>query len=1333
MRVRARNPFTTIRTEGGLLPPELLQRVAEGDKALGGLAPTNYDLAPTERLNEAISRSWNRLVGLWASFAPQLDEISGDEPGAGATRDRWLIPLFQELDFGRIAVARGIEVGGRSYPISHKHEETPIHLVGAGTDLDKRTPGVAGAARTSPHSLVQEYLNRTGALWGIASNGRVLRLLRDNVSLTRQAFLEFDLETMFSGEVYSDFAVLWLTCHASRFTADRPEECWLEKWSEEAGKQGTRALDALRHGVEQAIDALGTGFLAHPSNGALRDALREGTLGAQEYYRQLLRLVYRLIFLFVAEDRELLHPPETSAEMRQRYQDYYSTGRLRSLAERRRGTKHADLYRGMTLVMDKLGQDDGCPELGLPFMGGFLFSGEACPDLERADIANSDLMTAVRALAFTEDRKVLRVVDYRNIGAEELGSVYESLLELHPELHIDSASFALTSAAGSERKTTGSYYTPSSLVAALLDSTLNPVLEDAARRSDPEAATLALKVCDPATGSGHFLVAAAHRIAKRLAWVRTGDEEPAPETYRTALRDVISRCIFGIDVNPMAVELCKVSLWMEAMDPGRPLSFLDHHIVCGNSLLGATPRLIAEGIPDDAFQPLEGDDKKVVTADRKRNRDERKKGQAVLSLGPSLTDLARPLTERVQAIEALSSDTASSLRKQEQLWRGLETSDTAAHAKLIADAWCAAFLIQKAQGTPVLTDGVLQLLASDPHGGDPALHMEIHRLADQYRFLHPHLAFPGIFRVPKPDEDPEDREAGWSGGFDLIIGNPPWSRVKLQEKRFFSESAPEIANAPNKAARSRLLKKLQDDDPGLWASYQAELRRYEAESHFFHESGRFPLTGRGDVNTYALFAEGSRQLLGEAGRSGLVVQTGIATDDTTKVFFDDLVSRRSLVALFGFENEDKLFPAVHNQTKFCILVAAAPGSAPPQIQLSFGNRQVADVPNHEFTLTAADIARVNPNTRTCPVFRSEDDAEIVKGVHERVPILIKEGPPAHNPWGVEFQRMFDMTNDSHLFRAANELEADGWKRLGVVYSNGTTNCLPLLEGKMIGIYNPREGTYEGQTQAQANKRVLPDTPLEVLRDARGVNVPCYWVQEELIVGAWSGGMDWAIGFRDVAPKERTLVGCAVPKTAYGNQLPLIHLSGPGREVAPCLIATLSSFLVDYLVRARTDKGHMNYFIVKQVPIPEPSFFREPCPWDTGTSIRDWVTPRVVELTYTAWQLEAFGREFGFDVPYRWDPGRRDLLRAELDAAVFQLYELSSEQVSFVLDTFELVRDSDEKSHSEYRTKRLILERYEAIAKATDTGEPYETALDPPPADPRLAHDSSELMNEARLS
>jgi hypothetical protein len=1306
---RSRTPFQTIRSEGGLLPTDLLQRVAQRDKGLDGLSDKDYHLADLP-LNEEIVRSWNRLVGAWASFREARAALPEKDPGTTVTRERWLLVLFDELSYGRLQTARAVEIDGKPYPVSHAWGSVPIHLVGCNVALDKRTAGVAGAATHSPHGLCQELLSRSEErLWGFVSNGLQLRILRDNSALTRQAYVEFDLEQMLDSEAYSDFVLLWLLCHQSRVEGERPHECWLERWSQEAQKQGTRALDNMRDGVERAIVALGVGFVAHVANGSLRDGLRAAELSTQEYYRQLLRLVYRLLFLFVAEDRDVLLSPDASVEARERYESWYSTQHLRRLAERRRGTKHGDLYEALKLVMGMLGDDSGCPELGLPPLGSFLWSSQALPHLEAAQLANADLLEAVRALATVRDGRVLRAVDYRNLGAEELGSVYESLLELHPEVNADAGHFALTTAAGNERKTTGSYYTPSSLISVLLDSALDPVLDEAAAKG--EEAVLDLKVCDPACGSGHFLVAAAHRIAKRLATLRTGDEEASPEATRVALRDVVSRCLYGVDVNPMAVELCKVSLWVEALDPGRPLSFLDSHIRCGNSLVGVTVALVNGGIPDGAFTALDGDTNSAATSLRQQNKVERE-GQLTFEDATSVETSG--LEAEAAALEAVADDSVAAIRDKETRLAQLEASEAFEQAQMAADAWCAAFIHAKQQGLPRITTGVVQSLASD--GCVPVdVRKAVLGLASDYRFFHWEIEFPQIFGVEP-------------GGFDVVVGNPPWGRVKLQEKPYWASRAPEITAAPNKAARTRLLDRLAEDEPTVYAEYKAELRRYEALSLFFHESAVFPLTGVGDVNTYSLFSELSRRILRSGGRAGLIVQQGIATDDTTKDFFRDLVTSSSLVAVYGFENEEKLFPGVHNQTKFCIFVVASPGTGPEEVELSFFNRQAATVFDEDrlFYLRGIDFEAINPNTSTCPVFRSSADARIIRAMHERFPVLVREGAQASNPWEIEFQSMFHMANDSGLFRTADELEADGWKRQREIFSRGDERYLPLLEGKMIHLWNPRYGTYEGQTRPQANKGVIPVVDESRLADPDFAPRPKYWVAEADVAASWAGAHDWALAFRDIGPLERTFLVTVVPRTAVGHKLPLIHLPATASCAAPLFISVASSFLADYAMRQRTPKGGMSFFIVKQLAIPRPTEFDETALWDGDQSLGEWFKSRAVELTHTAWLTRSFARDSGFqEAPFQWIPKRRFDLQCELDSAVFHVYGLSRGDVEHVMDSFRLVRDSDEDEHGEYRTKRLILEIYDELAEAIATGRPYQTRLDPPPGDPRIAHPAGE--------
>ena len=1301
MELRRRELFTTIRTEGAILPPDLLQRVAGGDGDLGGLKPSDYHLLEDEPLNEAIVRSWNRLVGAWAAFGEARAKLSDGDIGTTITRERWLLILFDELGYGRLPPARAVEIDGKSYAASHGWgDHVPIHLVGCSLSIGSKTKGVAGAAAMSPHGLVQELLNRSEErLWGFVSNGLTLRILRDNSSLTRQAFVEFDLASMMDGEVYADFVVLWLVCHQSRVEGDAPYECWLERWSQEAVKQGTRALDGLRNGVEAAIAALGSGFLAHPANADLRDALRSGELDKQDYYRELLRLAYRLLFLFVAEDRGLLLNPDATHEAAARYDRFYSTRRLRRLAERRRGSKHADLYQGLRLVMERLGDDDGCSALGLPVLGGYLWSSDAVPNLGTAELQNSALLDAVRALSTLEERGVRRSVDYRNLGAEELGSVYESLLELQPDLNVDAGTLALTAAAGNERKTTGSYYTPTSLISCLLDSALDPILGEVA--AEGEQAILDLKVCDPACGSGHFLVAAAHRIAKRLASARTGEDEPSPEATRTALRDVVGRCIFGVDVNPMAVELCKVSLWMEALEPGKPLSFLDAHIKCGNSLLGTTVALMNGGIPDDAFKAITGDVSAVASEWKRQNRTERE-GQ--LTLEDLAVELVSDLHTEAAGLEAEGDETVTGLHEKEHRHAELIASETFARAKFAADAWAAAFVQQKSAIGPRITTGVVRRIASGCYEAPVLVAEAVEALATLYGFFHWEIEFPQVF-------------GGNAGGFDLVIGNPPWERVKLQEKEFFAAYA-EIAGARNAAERRRRITALEEDDPPLFLAYREELRKADGESHFVRTSARYPLCGRGDVNTYAIFAELMRSLLSSRGRVGCIVPTGIATDSTTQFFFRDLVESQTLESLFDFRNAG-FFPGAAGAqgNRFCLLTIGRTADDRP-IELCFRAEEVGEIrdPARRFALTATDIQLLNPNTRTCPVFRSSRDAGLTKAIYQRVPILVRHGDPEGNPWGVSFMTMFHMANDSELFHAE---PAHG--------------RVPLYEGKMMHHFHHRFGDYALATLTGKEVRQIPEPSVEQLADPDYVTSPRWWVDHievERRLGDYEGGS--LLGWRDIcsALDERTVIASVIPRVAVGHNTPLLFSSLEAS--IPLIGANLSSFALDYVARQKVGGTHLTFFILEQLPVLPPDVYGTPSAWNVDSRLRAWITDRAVELIYTTWDMEPFARDHGdTGPPFRWDPERRELLRAELDAAFFHLYGILEEDVDYVMETFPIVKRHDEEEYGHFRTKALILDVYRKMAEAMATGVPYETILDPPPADPRMAHPPKDPAHAAR--
>ncbi len=1415
MQTRNRNTFTTIHTEGALLPVDLLQRISENDRNLEGLNPESYHLAPGEKLNEAINRSWNRLNGLWGAFKSARGQLGAADPGIGVTRERWLLPLFQELGYGRLVTAKAIEIEGKSYPISHIWSIIPIHLVGCQVELDKRAPGVAGAARVSPHSLVQEYLNRADdAQWGLLSNGLLLRVLRDNAALTRQAYLEFDLESMFDGEVYSDFVLLWLVCHQSRFEIpEKQTDCILERWSKSAQERGTRALENLRRGVEEAIVSLGQGFLQHPLNGEIRNRLKNGDLSAQDYYRQLLRLVYRLIFLFAAEDRDLLLLPDAPTEAKERYRRYYSTARLRTLAERQRGSRHHDRYEALRLVMTLLGSGSGCPELALPALGGFLFDPRSTADLNDAKLDNRAFFHAVRSLAFITEGNTRRAVDYRNLGPEELGSVYESLLELHPLLNTDAGTFQLTSAAGNERKTTGSYYTPSSLIQILLDSALDPVIEEAVSRgrrmangefkddrekeraysvlsgsgsvaagngpgrtgiqteqsipfpgeADTITATfsgktsevetkkwdqtpfsirhlllterslLDLKVCDPACGSGHFLIAAAHRIAGQLAQVRAGGDEPPPNETRRALRDVIRHCIYGVDINPMAVELCKVNLWLESLEPEKPLSFLDAHIQCGNSLIGVGPKMDLNEleVPDEAFKPVTGDDRATASLLKKRNNRERQ-GQENLFVTVLKTreDLDRWLAEHQRKMEAMPEDSAEQVQAKENAYLQVSQSAEYRRQRQIADLWTAAFFwkIKKSQDATyeisAPTQGQLHRL-SEGQAVQPGLLEEVEALGRTVKFFHWPLEFADVAA---------------QGGFDCVLGNPPWERIKLQEEEFFAWRDPQIAAAPNKAARQRLIDRLTLTNPALAKEFQDAKHAAECTSKFVRESKRFPLAAVGDVNTYALFAEHFHALMNARGRAGVIVPTGIATDDTTKDFFGDLVEKRSLASLFDFENKEAIFPGVHRSYKFCLLTLS--GTPVKQAQFVFFATRVEHLRDvrRRFSLDPAEIALFNPNTRTMPVFRTRADMELTHAIYQRVPVLVNERT-GENPWGVSFLAMFHMSNDSGLFITEPR---EGYVR--------------LYEAKMFWHYDHRWATFDGNDFREL-------TPAEKQDQQYVVTARYYVPNREVVNRLGSLKHKWLFVLRGItnATNERSMITSIIPLVGVGNSAPVFLFDQITPTLCTFLNANLACIPFDYTSRFKIGGTNLNFFIVKQFPVIPPNRYSQ--------EDSSYIIPRVIELIYTAYDLLSFAQDildeigvntwndwfpenpirYSSPVPFRWDEERRAVLRAELDAYYARLYGLNRKQLRYILDpadltpreledildpweevadpldpsgydarrtasdfpseTFRVLKEKEFKQLGEYRTRRLVLEAWERLEGAGEvTSQPVSIDL-----------------------
>jgi len=1132
----------SIRLEGGLFVPDLLERAARGHS--DHQAATDYNIPKGTQLHDEYGRAFKIARAQWKEFAAATarSDIGLD---ALAERTRAFVREFLQdvLGYADMAACHGIEIDAHRYPIDSLAADARVPVVVAPASQalpapDERFAVTGGSARRkSPIQLMQDYLNASkDHTWGLVTNGRCLRLLRDSATLTRPCYLEIDLETILRDDVYHEFKAVWLLLHASRALPIKDGECAWESWRRSGHAEGIRVRDGLRKGVTASLLALGEGFIQHKANEALRRALDAGTLTRRAYFEQLLRLVYRLIFLFTTEERGGLHPDDDSpvgTAARALYADGYAMRRLSQRALRRHGfDDYHDLWQGIQIVVRSLRA--GEPRLALPALGG-LFAEDQCPDLDACHLTNRVVLTVMRNLRWAEIQGALTRVDYRNMGPEELGSVYESLLELEPEIDVTMRAFTFigqedeASTAGNKRKTTGSYYTPDSLVQELIKSALDPVIEDkiveagrmascewrmvdtsyrkviieyanqqfssegqrqpdgarnapdslpgsgfsgGGRDRGPDAradhpgqtsagigakppteaeiealwkktpfairqslfaahALLRVSVIDPACGSGHFLLSAARRLAEHLAPLRSTDGAVHDEDYRVALRDVVSHCIYGVDRNPLALELARTALWLEGFEPGRPLSFLDHHLVCGDALLGVLDfDQLRNGIPKDAYKMLSGDDRQICTdlarinAAQIKGLKEALKGEQQLFEQEEREDIFRQMA----ALDAMPDDTPNDIAAKAHAYTAFLTAARDSHLAHAADLFVGAFLVPKGDQSAVTmvptTEALQYELTGIGRAATPEMRSAVNEACRRAHVLHWPLAFAHVFA---------------SGGFDCVLGNPPWERIKLQEQEFFATRVPAIAAARNKAERSRRIAWLSEGilaatlNPGAFGGTpvsETEQREYgefiiekrlaEALSVFAHlsgeEGGRFPLTGTGDVNTYALFGETISRIVAQTGRAGFIVPTGIATDDSTKAYFADISQSGRLASLFDIENRGKLFPDVDSRVKFSLITLGVSDTIDFAFYLTDPDQLLES--SRRFTLEPGDFALMNPNTKTCPVFRSKMDAELTRKIYRHVPVLIREGAEDQseaNPWGIRFSAMFHMANDSHLF------------------------------------------------------------------------------------------------------------------------------------------------------------------------------------------------------------------------------------------------------------------------------------------------------------------------------
>lgn len=1276
--------FSTVILEGSLISSDLLEEIYSGEAP--GQKIRDFNLDARTRLTDEIAASWSDARVYWESFKHGMTRVREGDSGATVTREQWILPLLRSMGFDDISFARKADqIGGLSYFISHRaggeSDGFPIHIEGANNDLDKRPP--SGRPRLSPHALVQEYLNRSDHLWALVTNGYQLRLLRDSERLSRPTYLQFDLQQMMESELFSEFQLLYRLVHRSRWPGDvdSVHECLLESYYQTSIESGGRVREKLRDGVEAALKIFGNGFLRHPDNQALRLKIYHGELDATEYYRQLLRLIYRYLFLMVSEERRLVGPDASDQDRFEVYQKHYSISRFRSKVERSLDPeqRHWDLWEGVKLTFKLYCHEQAGTKLGVAPLNGDLFGSYSMPDLDEARLYNHDFLHGFAHLSLFRDNNSTRRINYAYLDVEELGSVYESLLDYHPIIENDQTKLQFKLATGTERKSTGSYYTRPELVQELIKSALVPVMQGRLSAvntaEEQEKALLNLKICDPAAGSGHFLLAAARRIARELAKVRTGEEQPTPDQFRTAVRDVIQHCIYGVDLNPLAVDLCKVALWLEGHNKDKPLTFLDHHIKCGNSLVGVMDLgVLKQGIPDDAFNPVTGDDKKVAANIRRRNKKERESAQIELAFGGKAEPETSYFAKAFGELANIPDDDADRVKQKEQFYHRLRDDDPNwYHQWTAANIWTAAFFypLQNENDPAIATHDTLMRYLENPNAAHGQMVGKANGLAAEHRFFHWQLEFPEVMNA---------------GGFDVVLGNPPWERIKLQEQEFFSTRDTRITGAANKAARARLIKELMNSNPDLSIEFEEAKHNAKSLSRFVRSSGRFELTARGDINTYALFAEQSRKLMNVNGRAGIIVPTGIATDDTYKEFFADLNDSHSLASLFDFENKEGLFQSVHRSYKFSLLTLTNNEVSSSQFAFFLTRTEHLDDEIRRFTLSADDIALINPNTRTVPVFRTNVDAELTKKIFHRVPVFVNE-KPGENPWGIKFFTMFHMSNDSHFF-----------------YTEPGSGRVPLYEAKMIWQYDHRFGSYAGVDPNSASTHLPTPTP-EQYADPNYTVTPRYWVEGEEVESRIAKQWDrkWFLGFRDItnATNERTSIFTIVPYYGVGNNMPILLIKLNDALLITCLLANINSIIFDYINRQKISGTHMNFFFVRQLPVFAPQFYEN--------SHISFITDKTLELIYNTYDLKPFAEDMGYHgEPFRWDEERRAVLRAELDAYYARLYGLSRDELRYILDpqdvygpdfpgeTFRVLKEKELKKYGEYRTRRLVLEAWDRM-------------------------------------
>jgi hypothetical protein len=1331
---RGHRETSFIEPSGGLLTEQLIYKLRDESCSEDAVQPQTFahsgESTPTTEaeLEGRIGEIWEDLQERWDEATRGYELYAMDVSEA---RTQWMLKLFEALGFEPAYQHSNLVAGEIEANLSHLGWE-PRESVTADAEGPNATPPVlhtvrpdedhplddgnhrgAEGRKQSPHDELQRYLNSNDDIqWSIVTDGLKLRLVRDYYHTYTRGYVEFDLENIFTERNYDDFRALYRLCHASRFTPPEDEDeddPPIEQLYQVALSTGVKIGQDLQSNVISAIETLGTGLLTSE----IREALREGgEEEAKEYYQEVLLIVYRLLFLLYAEQRGMMASRESL------YTEEYAVTNLREKAETRRSTKddNTDLWHGLQITFRLV--EEGNDELDVPCYDGMLFDSERLEWISESECPNDALLDAIEDLTLIEYEGTRQRISYADLGVEEIGSVYESLLEFTPKLAtevteledrvVSRGEFYLDDR-GTERKETGSYYTDPGLVQELVQSALDPIvearLEDATTTDEQEDALLDITVCDPASGSGAFLIAANNFLGQRLASIRSDSDYPPEEQIREARRDVLQHCIYAVDLNPMAVELAKVSLWINSAVEDKPLNFLDHHIKCGNSLIGTNSELLEEEFPVDAYETAGGRDWHVGNEVRKRIRSENKER----SKGSSESSLQQwgagkeEYIDIAEQIDSIEEESTEDVEKKKQLYDELQQSEAFQQEKLAYDIWTAAFywpMDGSAKEYP--SPSTIEKIRRNPYPNDEKLQDLIDiatEIAEEQRFFHWEIEFPEIF-------------GGSSPGFDCVLGNPPWDKVKLEEREWFAGKVPKIAESESKGHRTKLINELEDSDPSLYESWELASKRSSQTSKFIRKSGRYPLSGNGEINTYPIFTEVvTKEVVAPTGRGGMVVKTGVATDYRTQDLFGFLVEENRLVSLYDFVNKKGIFPDVAPDERFCLLTTTGANRSTSEVEFSFYSENLEEMrdENKRYTLTTDQIGKINPNTKSCPVFESQRDRDITVALYDQFPVIWNEAENT-NPWGISYHRMVDLSTDSELFEDNKKeelIEAEFSLNKNIFEKEGE-QYYPLYEAKFIQQFDHRFGTFEGvDRENRFIRRASTNTPTKDNKSDPDFEIlPRYWVSEDdfdEVTANIEWDEEWVFSFRDIArvtSDSRTAMGTICPYYAFGNTAPILTFSGKTLAKRALLFTSLyTSFVFDYALRQSMGGTHVNLYILKQLPMPEPSELDKIRVYndDLDCSASSFLEKRALKLVWTSHSLDQLGSSISYqDSPTIWEDGERRTIRAEIDAVIAHIYDLSRSEFEHILDSFDILSSKEVDQYGTYRRKNECLNKFDDL-------------------------------------